>query len=475
MTLPSAVRGSVGLTPRGLAVLLAAYLPVNFTFGSVNVLAEAVGRDLGAGAAGQQLVLSAFTIAFAASLVVGGRLGDRYGRRRTLAIGAIGVAALSLATAFAPDLASAIAARVVLGVAAGLLTPQVLSTIQATASGALRVRGLTLFAAMSGVSTVLGQVTGGIVASALPEHVGWRAVQVLTGLLAAVPLVWLRSIPDTRSSAPLALDGAGAALLGCGLLLAVLPLTVGRATGWPAWTLGALASGIIALTAFAWHQRRAERRGILPVVPPSVVRIAVVRRGLLMTLLFFTTYGAFLYELSALAQGRFGTGPLGAAIVVLGFGLSFVATSVALPRILARAGDRTMVFAGLAQAALLLAVTGLELAGAADLVTLQIVLIPLGAAQALMYGPVMQTVLSRSPEWAAGVASGLFTTVQQLGLSIGVAVLGGVFWSVAGTDPSGLDRGIGVAFAIHAACALAFALLARTLAPQGAEVHSPTR
>ncbi|WP_198411120.1 MFS transporter [Microbacterium suaedae] len=462
-TSPVATRASTGLTPRGLAVLLAVYVPVNFTFGSVNVLADAIGRDLHAGAAGQQLVLASFTIAFAASLVIGGRLGDRYGRRRILIIGALGVAGFSIATAFAPGIGVTIVLRVLLGIAAGLLTPQVLSTIQATAAGALRVRGLTLFAAMSGVSTVLGQIVGGVLASALPEHIGWRAVQILTGLVAAAALLGLRAIPESRSSAPLVLDRTGAALLGAGLMLAVLPLTVGRATGWPTWTIAALVTGAGALAAFWIHQRRAEARGILPVVPPSVLRIVVVRRGLVMTLLFFTTYGAFLYELSALAQGRFGTGPLGAAGLVLGFGVSFIATSIALPRILARLGAHTMVLAGVTQAVLMLAVTALEVAGAADLVTLQLVLIPIGVAQAMMFGPVLQTVLSRAPEWAAGVASGLFTTVQQLGLSIGVALLGGVFWSIAGTDPAGMDRGVGVAFAIHAACALAFAALARSV------------
>ncbi|MGO1355507.1 MAG: MFS transporter, partial [Brachybacterium tyrofermentans] len=317
------------LTAWGLGVLLVAYAPVNFTFGSVNVLADAIGRDLRADAAGQQLVLAAYTTAFAATLVIAGRLGDRWGRRRLLLLGGLGVAVISIATAFAPGLTSAVALRVLLGIAAGLLTPQVLATIQSTSSGTARTRGLMLFVAVSGASTVVGQIVAGAVAHALPEHLGWRAVQILTGLIALTAVAGLRTVPRTRSTAPLSLDAIGASVLGASLLLIVVPLTLGRSLGWPSWTFISLLVGVALLAAFWVLQRRAEQRGTVPVVPPSVLRLTTVRRGLLMTLLFFTTYGAFLYELSAFAQLRYTLGTLGPALLVLGFGIAFIAASLA--------------------------------------------------------------------------------------------------------------------------------------------------
>jgi len=451
------------LTGGGLAVLLIAYAPVNFTFGSVNVLAESIGRDLGAGSAGPQLVLSAYTTAFAASLLIAGRLGDRYGRRRMLTLGSAGVAMLSAATAFAPDIASLVAVRVLLGIAAGLVTPQVLATIQATSRGAARSSGLMLFAAMSGVSTVLGQVLAGLVDSALDPHLGWRAVQIVTGLIALAGLVGLRFVPDSRVSEPLAMDGFGASLLGGALLLILVPLTLGPSSGWPLWSIAGMAAGAVLLVAFWVAQRRSEARGLTPVVPPRVLRLSVIRTGLVMTVLFFLTYGAMLYELSALARARFGMGALGASMLLLGFGAVFIATSALLPRILPDAGERTMAVAGVVQAAILAAIAVLAATGNDDLGALQFALIPLGAAQALMFGPVLNTVLSRAPGWAAGVASGLFTTVQQLGLSIGVAVLGGAFWAIAGPDGARMDAALAAVFAVHAACALVFAGLARSL------------
>ncbi|WP_114853518.1 MFS transporter [Brachybacterium sp. YJGR34] len=461
------------LSTRGLAVLLIAYMPVNVTFGSLNVLADALGADLGTDDAGQQLVLAAYTTTFAATLVIAGRLGDRWGRRRLLAIGALATVVLSVAAALAPDLASTVVLRAALGIAAGLLTPQVLATIQSTATGSRRTQGLMVFAAMAGVSTVLGQVLAGVVATALPEHLGWRAVQVLIGAIALVGVLGLPAVPRSRSSTPPAMDALGASVLGASLLLLVVPLTLGRSAGWPPWSVLGLAAGGALLVVFWTLQRRAERAGITPVVPPSLLRITVVRRGLLMALLFFTTYGAFLYELSSLAQARYGMGALGPALLVLGFGITFVATSVALPRLLPGAGPRTMTRAALAQAAILLLIAALAGTGHDDLLSLQWALVPLGVAQACMYGPVLQTVISRAPHGAAGVASGLFTTCQQLGLALGVALLGGVFWSLAGSEGEAarLDRSLMVVFCVHALCALVFAVLARSLAaprPEGA-------
>lgn len=205
----------------------------------------------------------------------------------------------------------------------------------------------------------------------------------------------------------------------------------------------------------------------MPVVPPAVLRLTVVRRGLLMTLLFFTTYGALLYELSAFAQLRYAMGPLGPALLVLGFGIAFIATSLALPRLVPAADERTMAAAGAAQAVILSAIALLVASGHHGMVVLQWALIPLGAVQALMFGPVLQTVLSRTPPWAVGVSSGLFATVQQLGLTLGVALLGGLFWSLASPGQEQARAALATVLWIHVGCALVFVAIARTLGTRG--------
>lgn len=449
------------LTARGLAILLAAYIPVNYAFGSINVIAIDIGRDLNAGSAGQQLVLSAYTATFAAALVIAGRLGDRFGRRRMIAIGSGATTLLSVASAFSPNLAVLVAFRILLGIAAGLLTPQILATIHATAEGARRTTGVMLFAAMSGGSTVIGQLFAGGIALVAPEHVAWRIVQIAGGLIAVVGLIGIRAVPESRAAERPSMDPAGAATLAAALLAIVVSLTLGPGSGWPAWSIVALVGGLVALAAFWRLQLRLEGRGLMPLTPPAVLRIPVVRRGMIAALLFFMTYGAMLYELSALARARFGMGSAGASLVVLGFGAVFIAASVMLPRILPNAGPGTMSIAALAQASTLVAVAVLALTGHDDFWALQFALLPMGVAQAMMFGPLIGAVLGRTPRWAAGSASGLITTMQQVGLSLGVAVLGGLFHAVEGG--AGLDTALAVVFGIHAACGILFAALARGL------------
>ncbi|MBL0886276.1 MFS transporter [Myceligenerans indicum] len=463
------------LTGPGLGVLLVAYLPVNMTFGSVNLLGPAIATDLGASASGGRLVLSAYTTAFAAALVVAGRLGDRYGRRRLLAIGVTAFGVLSVVAALAPNLAVLVSTRAGLGVAAGLFTPQVLSTIQATAPDRLRALGVTLFTAASGISTIGGQLLAGAVALPAGDHLGWRLVQLLTGAVGAAALLALRVVPDSRSHAALSLDLRGTVLLGAGLLLVVVPLTLAGSAPRPAPLFAVLVAGGVVLAVFARTQYASERRGELPVVPPSVLRTPAVRRGLAMTLLFFTGYGAFLYEFSTLAQGALGMDAWGAVLLLLGFGAAFIAVALALPVVERRTGRWTMTGAALVQAAVLVGLALVVGSGhGRSAGALQPLLVALGAAQALMYGPVLRTVLSRTPTWAAGVAGGLFATLQQLGLGLGVALLGGLFQLVVagaqGGAETGLARGFAVAVIVQAVLALAFALLATRTAREDAPV-----
>ncbi|MFE7505634.1 MFS transporter [Promicromonospora sp. NPDC057488] len=473
------------LTAGGLAVLLLAFLPVNFTFGAVNLLVPAIVADLGAGPSGGALVLSAYTTTFAAGLVVSGRLGDRYGRRRLLRTGLIAFGALAVLTGLAQDVVSLVALRAALGLAAGLFTPQVLTSIQATAPDRLRTRGIILFTAAGAIASIAGQVVAGATTVVLPGHLAWRAVQVITGLIALLALPGLRAVPESRSPAPLGLDLRGAALLGGGLVALVVPLTLGPTAGWPAWSLVLLAVAAVTLTAFGLAQRATERRGGLPVAPPSVLRVPVVRIGLTMTLLFFVSYGAFLYEVSEYSQTAWGADGWDVAMLTLGFGGGFFIAALLLPGVLRRVGPRIMVYAASVQGAALLAIAlviGLDDGGSAPL-ALQPLLVGLGAAQAFMYGPALQTVLSRTPVWAAGVAGGLLTTLQQLGIGLGVALLGGLFHAVAGLaggaaggtaaadatgTGSGLTVGLVAALTVQAGCAVVFALLAHRVAHHSA-------
>ncbi|MDR7311313.1 MFS family permease [Nocardioides luteus] len=257
------------LTMRGLIILLASLLPVNMTFGAMNLLAPAIGSDLHASPAQQQLVLSGYTATFTASLFIAGRLGDRFGRRRVLVVGSAAFALVCAVSTVAPTTETLIALRVVLGVAAGLITPQILATVHATASPRLRTLGVAGFAVVGAVSTISGQVTAGATSAVLDSHLAWRAAQLVIAAVALSTLVLMRSVPPSRSDAPLDLDLSGGLMIGACLLLVVIPLTLGPASGWPLWSVAGLLAGLAVGATAWWMQHRAEGHGRLPSIRPA--------------------------------------------------------------------------------------------------------------------------------------------------------------------------------------------------------------
>lgn len=450
------------LTMWGLIVLLASFLPVNMTFGAMNLLAPAIGTDLHASPAEQQLVLSGYTATFTASLVIAGRLGDRFGRRRVLATGLAGFAVVCAASTIAPSTGVLILLRCLLGVSAGLVMPQILATIHATASPRLRTFGVAGFAVIGALSTIVGQLTAGAAGAVLDTHVAWRVAQIVIAGVALGTLALLGSVPPSRSEAPLDLDVTGGITIGAGLLLVIFPLTLGPALGWPVWSIAALGAGLGCGALFWRLQHRAEGQGRLPSIPPSLMRSHAMSRGAVMVLVFSISYGAFLFTFSGFAQHDLGLSAPGAALLVLPFGLSFLLTSIAVPRITGIVGSPTMTLAGLAQAGVLVAIAVTIATGNADPWTLQPLLVLLGVAQAVMYGPLVGAVVAGTPTWAAGLAGGVVAAAMQLGLTLGVALLGGLGTTNGAT-------GVSIVVGIQALLAISFASLAPSVARASGE------
>lgn len=225
---------STVLTPLGLlTVLLGAALPM-IDFFIVNVALPTIDHDLHAGPAMLEMVVAGYGVAYAMLLVVGGRLGDMIGRRRMFLWGLAAFGLTSLACGLAPDAWTLVAARVAQGAASALLLPQVLATIQAATTGKRRAKAVSLYGGTAGVSSAVGQVLGGLLVSVDLAGTGWRAVFLVNVPIAAA--AWLlaaRTVPETRSPHPARVDGPGTALLAATLVTLLLPLTEGRAAGWP--------------------------------------------------------------------------------------------------------------------------------------------------------------------------------------------------------------------------------------------------
>ncbi|MEV6701916.1 MFS transporter [Streptomyces sp. NPDC051453] len=421
---PSAL-GGLGL----FTVLVGAALPL-IDFFIVNVALPTIGHDLAAGEALLELVVAGYGLAYAVLLVLGGRLGDLFGRRRLFLGGMIAFGLTSLACGLAPDAWTLVAARVAQGAASAAMLPQVLATIQSTTTGRRRAKAMGLYGATAGLSMVVGQILGGILVAADVFGTGWRSVflvnvpVVLVGLFLAA-----RAVPETRSPRPEPVDGPGTLLLAASLLTLLAPLTEGRAAGWPLWTWLSLAASPFLAYAFYQVERRADRHGRTPLVPPSLFALVSLRRGLIMIVPFSIGFSGFMFVIAvALQQGEH-LGPVPAGLALAPMAAVFFAVSLAGPRLIARYGTRIVTAGGIIQGA------GVALIALAawrtwpDLGVLE--LMPgaalAGAGQALQLPILFRLILSEVPATRAGVGSGVMITTQQSALALGVATLGSLF------------------------------------------------
>ncbi|MEU7298898.1 MFS transporter [Streptomyces sp. NPDC007206] len=417
--------GGLGL----FTVLLAAALPL-VDFFIVNVALPTIGTDLAAGEAVLELVVAGYGVAYAVLLVLGGRLGDLFGRRRLFLGGMAAFGLTSLACGLAPGAWSLVAARVAQGASAAAMLPQVLATIQATTRGTRRAKAMSLYGATAGLSMVAGQILGGVLVAADVAGTGWRSVFLVNVPVVAVGLVLaVRAVPETRSQHPEPVDVPGTVLLAVSLLTLLAPLTEGRAAGWPLWTWLSLAAFPFAAGAFWAVERRADRAGRTPLVPPSLLALASLRRGLVLMLPFSIGFSGFMFVIALALQQGAGLGPVPAGLALAPMAVTFLFVSLAGPRLIGRYGTRVVTAGSVVQGVGVLLIVlaawrdwphldfGSLLPGAAVA----------GAGQALQLPNVFRIVMSEVPPARAGVGSGVMVTTQQSALALGVATLGTLF------------------------------------------------
>ncbi|WP_432017431.1 MFS transporter [Streptomyces hydrogenans] len=432
---PAPALGSLGL----FTVLLGAALPL-VDFFIVNVALPSIGRDLGAGEALLELFVAGYGLSYAVLLVLGGRLGDLFGRRRLFLAGLVAFGVTSLLCGVAPSAWALVAARVAQGAAAALMLPQVLATLHSSTAGARRARAIGLYGATTGLAFVTGQILGGLLVAADVAGLGWRAVFLVNvpAVLLALPLA-LRTVPETRAAAPAPLDVRGTVLLALALVALLAPLTEGRAAGWPPWTWGALAAFPLLAAGFWRAERRTELRGGTPLVPPSLLRLTPLRRGLALVLPLSGGFGGFILVIAVALQQGLELGPVASGAALAPMALAFFAASLAGPRLVARWGTRVIPAGAVVQAAGLGMLAWTAASSWPDVTpwTLAPGMAVAGLGQGLQLPVLFRVVLAEVPADRAGVGSGVMVTTQQSALALGVATLGSLFLTLAARGSMG--------------------------------------
>lgn len=424
---PSSISAGVLALP---VILLGAFVATGGFF-VVNVALPTIGRELSAEPGLLPLVVAGYSSPYAALQVAGGRLGDRFGRRRLFVIGAFAYAVASLLCAAAPTFWALIAARVVQGTTAALFAPQVLSTIQTAFGGPVRERAMAWFGSTLGLAAVAGQLLGGVIAERGPAGLGWRAIFVVVALIAVVMgVLATRFVPETTGAA-VRIDPIGAILLVVSLVLLLLPLSLGVRSGWPPWTWVSLAAVLPAIAVLIMAERRIERSGRVPLVPLSLFTMPAFRRGLVVALAFFLGLGGFFLVIGFILQGGLGLGPLESALVLTPYALAFLAVSLIIPRLTRRFGARVIVLGALVLALADLIIVARAGLGFADLTGWSLVpeLILAGVGQSLVMIPVFGQILARLPGEQVGAAAGVLTTTQQIGIALGAAGFGALLFA----------------------------------------------
>jgi len=454
-------------------LLVGAFLPP-LDFFIINVGLPSIRQDLGASASAEQLVISTYAGLYAVTLITGGRLGDIYGRGRMFFLGLIGFAAASLLCGLAWSPWALVAGRALQGVTAAVMAPQALASVQAIFPESEKPLALSLYGAVFGLASVIGQALGGILISLDVLGLGWRVIFLVN--LPVALLVVLFGIPvlkETRARTASKLDLGGVALSVLTLGALIVPLIEGREAGWPWWAWVSLIAVPILAGVFWRYEGRLGREGGSPLLNPAALQAPGLGRALIVALLYYAIAPFFLL-FSVYLQGALHASALSAGLVFLPFGAGFLLGPLLTP-LCRRAFGVYVNPIGLGlESTGFFALIGLIMATPSgdhpQMLWLAPILFSIGFGQGLGLPTLMRMVTGRvAPEYS-GMIAGVASSTLQISTALSVAVIGGVFYSLLGThtDPEAITHAFMIALLCIALCLGAGMVLSVTLVRQPA-------
>lgn len=411
-------------------MLLSVFMAVANIF-IINVATPSIQRGLHADFYGVQFVVSAYTLSYAVALIIGGRLGDRYGRRKMLLIGVAGFTLTSLLCGFSGSVGVLTAIRVLQGFSAALISPQVLSLIQAQYPPEKRGMIFGLYGAAQGLAASTGQLIGGLLLGWNPWHLDWRLVFFFSVPIGLIILAMAPFVPESRDSDRSRMDWFGAAVAAAGLLLLVYPLVQGQKEGWPALLVISLILSVPVLAGFVWTQRRLLAKGRRPFMNVRLFGQKAFSLGLAVIFLMMTAQAAFFLITAYLLQMGHGFSALKSGLIILPMGIGYFLASLLSPKLAGKIGAHVltvgsvMTSVGYFAVALTIWATGWS----PNVWFWLPALVLLGIGQGFIAAPLTNVVLSKVEKQDIGSGSGILTTGMQLASAIGIGLIGIVWMS----------------------------------------------
>jgi predicted MFS family arabinose efflux permease len=446
-------------------LLIGGFLPP-LDFYIVNVALPSIRQDLGAGDDVIQLVMSGFAAAYAVLLVMGGRLGDLYGRNRMFMIGMTGFALCSAWCGLAWSPYALVVARVLQGATAAIMVPQVAASIQVLFAPEEKARAFSLFGTSIGLAAIGGQIVAGALIWANIWGLGWRWIFLINVPIVAITLVaaapLLRGVgPSTGVRQPLDINGS--ILLFLGLVALVCSLIEGRQENWPVWSFVLMGSCPVLLAGFWRVEVRLAAHGGAPLLHPHLFAVPDFARGLGATLLFYSMSSFFLLY-SIYLQSGLQYSALHAGISFAPYGVGYVTGSLSTPAFLRAVGMRVTAFGLLiAAAGLGMLTAGVNSSGVVHLLMFTPGVIAIGVGQGVVFPTLVRAVIQVAPADYAGAASGALNSTLQISASLSVATVGGVFFAVLARHAGGLAA-VAHAFTVALICMVVLILCGSFLA-----------
>jgi EmrB/QacA subfamily drug resistance transporter len=446
-------------TPQARWVLLATVLGSGIAFLDatvVNVALPTIGRELHASVAGLQWIVNGYTLTLASLILIGGSLGDRFGRRRVFLVGIVWFAAASLFCGLAPTEEALVAARALQGIGGALLTPGSLAIIQASFAAGDRARAVGAWSGLSGVAAAIGPFVGGWLVGAG----SWRLIFLINVPLAvAAVAVSLRHVPETSDPMSVrGIDVAGAALTTVGLASVSWALIEAGERGRSDATLVAGAVGLAALAGFVAVEQRSRH----PMLPLEIWRSRQFIAANLVTFVVYASLGITMFLLVVTLQQVLGYSPMQAGLATLPVTALMLALSARAGLLAERIGPRLPMTAGPLGVAAGLVLLSRVQEGTTYVSTVLPGVIVFGLGLTLTVAPLTATVLAAAAARYAGIASGVNNAISRGAGLLAIAVIPGVagLTGNAYLDPAAFASGFRTSMLISATLAVVGGVLA---------------
>ncbi len=446
MTAHSPTTVAYALRWPALFVILAAEVMDLLDAVITSIAGPTIVRDLGGGETLIQWLAAGYTIAMASGLLIGGRLGDIFGRRRMFLLGMMGFTVMSLGCALSQSPEMLITFRVLQGLIGAVMLPQGLGMIKEMFSEEESAKAFGAFGPVMGLSAVGGPVLAGYLVDADFFGWGWRsifAINIPIGIAAI--FAGLTYLPASKPNRSLRIELTSAAIASGSMLLLIYPLIQGREKGWPTWAFAMILAALGGFLLLAYVERSRDRAGKATLITPSLFTRRSFNAGLLTGMAMFGALIGSSLVFTLFVQIGLGFSPLKAGVAGIAQAVFLIVGFAASQPFMASLGGRKVIQVGQLMVAAGFGVFILAMHWAGDGIGIAAMspgLALLGLGMGFSFSPFFDLVLAGVAEHEAGSASGVLTAVQQLGGAFGIAVLGTVFFHVVGSSGAATEVGV---------------------------------